>query len=256
MARSQCIFAYNNLFLAGTLTASTEDADFPKENAVDWLTYDMWKTTAATSHTLEVDIGVSTPADCAFIYGHNLPSLSGSVKVQYWNGSTWVDASTATTPTDTNVIAIVFTEVSATKWRLLFTTSSGALEIVEAMIAKALEMPVGVWDNFSPPLLARDTEIMSNETDTGQFKGRSIIRYGFETMFDFMALPMDWVRTYWLPFVKHAEQKPFFGLWSANNYPAEAAYMWTDGKIEKPKNTHKALMSAGLKVRGKLGNDA
>lgn len=250
MARSECIFAYDNILLKGTLSASSNVAANPKENAVDWLTYDMWQTNAGTSHNLAVNVGSPTPADCAFLYGHNLHTISGTVQLQYWNGSTWVNAGSPVTPTTKAIVVIRFAQITATQWRFLFTTSNAQLQIVQAMISKSLAMPVGIWDGFSPPLLARDTEIMSNETDRGQFKGRSVIRYGFETDFSFIALPMDWIRTYWLPFIIHAEQMPFFGLWSANRYPTEAAYMWSEGKIDMPKNTHKELMSAGIKVRG------
>ena len=78
-------FCYQNLFeTASSVTATSEDTGFTKENAYDWRTDDFWKPTAASpgTWTLTADMGSATAADYGGIYAHNLHTVGATVLLE------------------------------------------------------------------------------------------------------------------------------------------------------------------------------
>ncbi len=118
----------------------------------------------------------------------------------------------------------------------------------------ALAMPRPIYGGHSPIDLSRQTVIRPQRSEGGQWIGRSIVRSGFGTSFDWQHLTPAFVRDELDLFIEDARRFPFFLAWRPSTF-AVAAYVWTSQDIQ-PSNmgVGKGLMAVSLSVEG-LGVD-
>ena len=243
-------FCYENLFVdADTVVASSEDSDFPVENLYDWVTSDYFKPAVGGSYTITATFSTPQTADYFAFHGHDLDVNTGTIKLEYHDGTTWQDAFPVLNPLNNNTDVTYFDEQSSLQWRVAI-DSTVISSIALISFGKYMAVEYGVWNGFVPPVLARNPKTITSVSDSGVFIGRSVITQGIKTSFPISLASIDWIRTDWLPFVVHAEAKPFFATWHARHYPREHALMWADGTIKPPKHTHHNLMAMNFKVKG------
>ncbi|WP_322884177.1 hypothetical protein U8C35_06500 [Sinorhizobium medicae] len=243
------IIGYENLLENGTVAASSENASFPVENAYDWRTSDFFK--PATFGTINIDLTLSgaDTADYFAFFGHNLYSHGGTIKLQYHNGSTYVDCFAAVTPADNTPRLITFTSQSATLWRVVITCTS-VFSIAVISFGSKLQLERGLYIGGTPPQFGRATQLIDSTSDGGEFLGRSVIANGVRSTLELNQASDAWMRSYWLTFIRHAELKPFFILPDPTNYPAECVFTMTDGDIPAPIQSGYGFMTASIPVRG------
>lgn len=242
---------YENHFeTASTVTASSEDTDFPVENVYDWLTTDFFKPASVASDvTITTTFSSSVSADYFAIYAHDLHDNGGTYKLQYWDGAAWQDAFSVVTPTNGKPRVNYFTSQSSDQWRVVFTATS-IFSIGVISFGARLTFENGIWQGFSPPDFADNSTIYTNSGDDGNFLGRSIIRRGVKFNIPLTHASLGWMRSDWLPFTQHALTKPFFFSWDASAYPNEVAYCWVDGSVGKGSHTHHGHMQHQINVLG------
>lgn len=250
---SNPVLAYTNLLeSASSVAASSEAVGFDVENAFDWLTFDFWKPTGSTSETLTADMGSAAAADYWAVYAHDAHTQGATLQLR---GSTdnfsasdvLVDS---VAPASGAPIVRTFTSVSYRYWRLVIVGGSAASSIGVFSFGPRLDMPDGMQIGFTPPTMSYNDEVLNSESQGGAFLGRSIVRQGAEGRMQFELMTPAWVRSDWLPFLEHARIKPFFLSWDPTNYPAEAAYCWTDKQITPPQYSHANYMRATLAFKG------
>lgn len=122
------------------------------------------------------------------------------------------------------------------------------------MIGKAMQFEKCIRNRYAPIDYNRKTEFLTNESGTGQYMGRSIIRRNHESTVSFDLMTAAWVRSTFQPFVRHARTKPYFFIWNPTTYPDEVNYVWTDEDIGVEYTGDRDRMSASWGMRG-LGND-
>ncbi|MEU4564529.1 discoidin domain-containing protein [Actinoplanes sp. NPDC023936] len=130
-----------NLASGATASASYTTAGTTTAGAIDGLptTSPLWGSHGSTNATdwYEVNFGTARSVDQAWVYFRN--DRAGNryrpptaYTVQYWNGSTWVDASsqvkTPATP-QSNFNIVNFTGVSTSRLRIMFTQPSGSAKV-------------------------------------------------------------------------------------------------------------------------------
>lgn len=235
---STAILCYNNLLtspLATSITASTQATGYSKESAYDWLTTTYWSPTANGVQTLTAVYSAAVTADYFALYRHNLGAVGASMKLQYStdSGATWNDAFTAVTPGDNAIVLKTFAAITADHWRIRFDLGSSSVTLFVGIVAfgPKLTTQYGMPAGFVVPRHSRNTKILNNKTEGGQFAGRSIVAHGAKSTITIKAATQDWVRTYWEPFIRHAELKPFFFSRNQTDYPDDAVYCWADGDI-------------------------
>jgi hypothetical protein len=114
---------FNNLFLSGTLAASSEAAGYPKENAVSENTNKSWKPSSLPA-TLSVDLGTARSVDSFALVAHNCGTKGNVVILQTSNaGSIWLDRCIVSPSDDTTIFGLL-TSVSSRYWRLEFSTKN------------------------------------------------------------------------------------------------------------------------------------
>lgn len=218
-----------------TLTASSERAGFVAASAFDWRSTTYWSPTAgAGTHTLTMTFAEAVAADYFAAYRHNLETCEATIVLQYSTdaGSTWSDAFTAVSPTDNECVIKTFTQQAATHWKVVVVTAN-ASECFLGVVAfgRRLTTYRGMPPGFVVPRHARKNQILNSQTEGGQWAGRSIIARGARTEIEMQHVDRAWVRTYWEPFLLHAELRPFFFSWNHSDYPGDAAFCWLDGDL-------------------------
>lgn len=114
---------FDNLFLDGTLSASTETTGYPKENAVSENTNKSWKPTALPAN-LKVDLGVATSVDSFAVVAHNLGTKGLTASLQSSSDdTTWSTVSVASPSDDTTLLGL-FSSLSSRYWRLLISVKN------------------------------------------------------------------------------------------------------------------------------------
>lgn len=245
--------AYENYFTTGTVSVDSEDSDYLKENAYDWLTYpgDVWKPATSGTHYITVDMGSAVDADFWAVYGHDVDSI----KLQYSSDNFAADINdvgTSVSPSGDEVIYKEFTSINARYWRLQVVKAASVSSIGLVMLGEKLTVPESVQVGFTPPTLTGGNDYMNSESEGGYFLGRSLIKNGRQFSLSFPLLTPSFIRDSWDLFIQHAEAKPFIFAWDYDNYPAEVAYCWTDKKIDVPNYHQPNFMQASLKVRARV----
>tara|TARA_R110000851_G_scaffold200201_7_gene351351 strand:- start:358 stop:1128 length:771 start_codon:yes stop_codon:yes gene_type:complete len=205
---------YENVFLTGTLTASSGTG----EDAISGTTWDFW--TGAGASTLEIDIGVSTEVDCLFIDAHNLATVSSNLTFDKWDGAAWVNVETIT-PTSDVAIMLVMPNLSATKYRIGATGAS----IGVVMLGKRLVFPQGVDQSHTSIQHARVYELLGGNSLGGQFTGQKVIRKSADVGVTFPLLDAAWVDSDMSDFELHYNTgQPFAFAARPKDFPDDFGY--------------------------------
>lgn len=244
-----CRLAFDNLMERGTVVASSENADFPVENCFDWVTADYFKPAAGGTVNIDVTLSDAGTASYFAIYAQDLYLNGGTIKLQYDNGSGYVDASVGISPSDNAPRIVFFDPVTSADWRIVVTCPV-VFSLGVVAFGEYLALQHGMYRDWTPPKLARATTLLNSVSDSGAFLGRSIISRGVRTVLRLQGATDEWARTYWEPFMRHAEQKPFFFAPDVETYPTECALCWVDGDMPPPVHTHYGYMGVDVPIRG------
>ncbi|RVD58857.1 hypothetical protein EN866_19545 [Mesorhizobium sp. M2D.F.Ca.ET.223.01.1.1] len=249
MATSNARLCFENLLENGTVVASSEDAANPVANAYDWLTSDFFKPAASGTINIDLTLSGADSADYFAFYGHDLYAHGGTIKLQWWDGASWVDCFTAVTPTDGTPQVVTFASQTSTKWRVVITCTS-VFSIAVISFGAQLPLEYGMYLGWTPPKFGRNTQLTNSQSDGGAFLGRSIIAKGVKSSLDVQYASDAWMRANWLTFVEHAEQKPFFFVPNIGTYPGDSVFAFTDADIPAPTQTHFGRMGTSIPILG------
>ena len=203
---------YKNLFREGTVNASSQDDDYPKENAYDGLTYDAWRSTGAATEWVRTQVS-SQNADYMAIAAHTLAGCD--VKPQRsTDGSAWTDLESAYTVPDNRPIVWEWTSVADAYWRLLISNAAGPVSIGAIHVGLKTPMQKGLAVGWEPPELNEDVVYTNTMSHGGQSLGRSIVRRGARAQVSSEPVSFTWAREDWLSFVEVARRYAVFFWWS------------------------------------------
>ena len=239
-----------NWHTVSTVTASTTATDYFADGPDNSLTYEKWKPTALPADW-EADFGSNKVSDYCIIAAHTLGTNACNIKIQKWDGvSAWDDIIGTTAITDDMPIFCIFAPVTIDQLRVRVTSGSGNPTIGVIKFGSALQMPQAIYGGHSPIDLARQTELRSNYSETGEFLGRTKQRSMLSSSFQWSHLTAAWVRTN-IPTLQTAvESEPFCIAWRPETF-SEVAYGQTDS-VPQPSNTGaKDLMSLSLDMRAR-----
>lgn len=203
---------YKNLFRDGTVSASSEDTDYPKENAYNGLTYDAWRSTGAASEWIRTQVS-SQNADYMAIAAHTLAGCD--VKPQRsTDGSAWTDLENAYTVPDNRPIVWEWTSVADVYWRLLIQNAPGVVSIGAIHVGLKTSMLKGLPAGFEPPELNEDVVYTNTMSQGGLSLGRSVVRRGVRAQISTEPVTYTWAREDWLSFIESARSYAAFFWWS------------------------------------------
>jgi len=208
---------------------SSEAVGYEKERAYDDLTWDYWKPDSAGTSYFYADLGSAKSVDAWGMFSHNLGTNGASVLLQYSSTGAWageeVDVGTAVSPTATEPVLKLFTSVSARYWRFKVVSASVASSVGGFMLGARLTLAADVSVGFTPDSMAQQYESTNNLSETTLLLGISTKRKPHANKMSWRVLDPAWNRTYWLPFLRHAEQGGgFLFLPLPDDFPNEVVY--------------------------------
>jgi len=239
---------YESFVTADNITASSQTAGFPSSSLANPLTFEKWKPTTLSS-TITVDAGTAVTANYIGIAAHTFATDRAVITIETSiDNLIWTEIIDAS-PGDNKPIMVVFGDVSSRYWRIsieaLSIPSIGVLYIGESLI-----MQRGIYGGHTPITMGRNSKVIRNKTEGGQFAGVSIINEGVEGKFSWSNLTATWYRNNFDPFVVAARSKPFFIAWRPGEYPDEIGYVWATSDIIPSNNGTRDLMDVTMSVSG------
>ncbi|MEN8819904.1 MAG: hypothetical protein ABF271_02235 [Abyssibacter sp.] len=219
--RALFVAGYQTITDTFTLTASSEDGDSVKENAVDDHDFDAWAPTpGAGPHTLTWQTP-DVDATCDYVGVRLLDVDDGEAYLEYSaDGSTWTIATQIFGSTRVEV----FEAVSAPYWRLRLTGNAPSLAVI--FIGQLLVLR-GARLDWGPPALRRRYKVTTNLSESGRYLGKTRRRAAYP--FDLVGwlMPLQQAVTDWQGLVEHAETRPFFFHCEYGGY-VDSYYCWTE----------------------------
>lgn len=272
---THCRIGYDNLIK--TVTATSSQAGFTADALDNPFTYEIWKPATLPADII-ADMGQGQAIDYVAFAAHEFKNcrLVASTSMDGTNYTEQADA----TILDDNSIMLLFAEVQARYVKVTITgyavestfvsdfangfyaegtysaSSVGSPSSVSCSVmyaGKALAMQRMIYGGHSPGTLSRDTKLVNNSSEGGQWLGRSVVRSSLTNNFSFNNLTADWYRTNFDDFVKSAQVSPFFIAWRPDSYANEVIYGRTDSDIRPENQGIKNFLSVSFGVTGYNG---
>lgn len=236
-----------NWLSGGTVTASSTATDYFASGPANTLTYERWKP-SSISATWEYDHGSSLECDYCCIAAHTMGTNGNTLTVQYYNGSTWVTLATEALTNDEPIMAI-FEPVTAQRWRISI-ASGTAPEIGVIKFGSALQMPRPFYGGHEPGEFARYTVLSTNNSDTGEYLGRSVRRTYRSTSYSWEHIPRAWADINWNALQLAIEAEPFWIAWRP--YDKDGVLFAMVDEVPRLQNMGvKDYMAASMTVRAR-----
>lgn len=235
---------YRSITRTATISATSQATGFPASSIANALTYERWMPAVAPA-SIEIDAGGLVIADYVGIAAHTLGSAGATIVISHSeDGADWIDVLDVR-PDNDNAIMVLFEPVMARYWRI----SIDRVAVIGVVnIEMSLAMIKGVVGGHSPGVLSRKTDIMPNKSEGGQFLGRSVIRKGFETEYQWENLDEYWYRSHFDPFVESAIRYPFFIAWNPFRFPNDVIYAWCNKDIQPRMQGVRGRIEVGFDV--------
>lgn len=238
---------YTNLFRDGTVTASSEAVDHPKELAFDGFTYDGWLSTGGATEWLSVQLALAQSANYMAIAVHNLTGCTVTPQ-RSTNGTVWTNLDSPYVVLDNRPIIWEFASVSDVYWRLLIQNAVipvtiGAIHVGLKLVLQR-PLPIG----WRPPDLNQDIKYTNSISEGGQTLGRSVIRRGVKTSISSRNVEYVWAKQDWQNFLAVADQYAIF-FWLPILTKAEIIY----GGVSDPAESNFSsgrFLSTEFKIAG------
>lgn len=267
------IVLYENVAIfdsATALSSAKTVAGFPAENSLSPFTYpaDAWMIERGSSATIPIGMHIYFTSESSFDSVAIVISGIEEGETPYIRVSTGIGGSFriifGQAISSNGVHVFRFDEETPSSSSTIYDLSLGDfleassdseyIVVSNITVGKSMEFEKCIMKSYAPLDYNRATEFMTNESGTGQFMGRSIVRRNHESSVSFDLMSAAWVRSTFQPFVRHARTKPYFFAWNYDDYPNEVNYVWTDEDIGVSYTGDRDKMSASWKMRG-LGND-
>ena len=242
---------YDSICTETNITASSAQAGFPATAAVSPLTYETWRPVSLPA-TWECDNGEPTEVDYIGIGAHNLADINATITIEYSLDGVDYVLLQQFAPGDNSPIMILFAEVNARYWRVTIDApdSNAEAKIGAIYIGIALAMQRRIYGGHSPVTLSRTATTIPTRSDGGQYLGRSVVRNGVQTNYEWENLTADWYREYFDPFAKAARTTAFFIAWYREKFPSDVGFGWTDDNISPNNQGVRDYMSVGFSFVG------
>lgn len=229
--------------LAGDLVFSTEAEGFAAANARTPRTDSFWRPTAAPAHWGIVQPSGTVVASYVGVAAHDLAGKVVTVETRETAASAWVPIpGLSFTPDSAEPILFLFTPRNHNGFRLA--VSGGVPTVGVIFIGRATEFPRRA--TFAPSVSlqrARQTVYSINQSDRGQWLGRTKLRQQMNPQMVVDNLPEAWIAAEFDALAAHAENDPFFVADRPGQYPDSVAYAWTTGDLIPQRGLAKASVA-------------
>lgn len=227
------VVGYDNLVTATTVAADQENTLYPATNLATPATNEVWKSGSTADQYVTVLFGETVEVDYAAIARHNLGSGQVAVTVQGlpFGGNPAVDgdwdemvASALLANDRPAIFRFEPTELIGVRLKL----EPGSVEPQAGVlyVGKLLVFERGVQPGHTPIPYARDRNVTSPVSQSGEYLGRVVSGGSMRSSVNIIKLSAAWYRSTLDPFFAVSADGPFFWAWSPDRYPDEVGYVW------------------------------
>jgi hypothetical protein len=237
-----------NWFAGGTVAASDTAAEFFAAGPLNSMTYERWQP-ATLGATWTYDHGSAVLGDAACIAAHSIGTSGATLEVlTSTDGTTFTSRIGPIIPADDEAIWCVLPPVTARYWRIALTglvrPTIGAIRF-----GRALQFPQPMFAGHTRVRFARQTQLRTNTSESGEFLGRSVQRVSRPTSYQWQHLPRAWVEANWPALQRAVEAQPFWLTWRPDDY-GDVGYFVTDAVPQAATMGVRDYYQAGIDVRG------
>ena len=235
-----------------TISASSEAAGFAAVNVKSRLTHSGWKPAASGAQYLNVTASAGKAVDYIGLAAHTLASKAAVIDLEYSDdGASWTSILGGYAPISDAPFLLLFAAQERLRYRLAVTPGGAELPTVGVvMLGARLALQRGIYVGHRPAPFNRKNRFNIDLSEGGQILGRAVVRQANETEVDLRRITPAWERAYLAPFLRAAEEQPFFFLWNTDDrYKGEVMFAELTNEPE-PVNDHKSFMACSLSLRG------
>lgn len=220
---------YDTDIANASLSADEEAAGYPASNLRNPATYLQWRGTSTAAQNVVANMDGNPTVDYLGIAVHNLGSAGITYTLERSDDAVSWTPIVSDSPADDGAIIHEFDEVTDAFFRLALTSGSVAPRIGVWYLGQMLVMTRRIYVGHTPVTLARQRQVSTGRSESGQFLGRVQRRETLPFNISVQNLAPAWVRSTLDGFLEVSDVTPFFWSWRPTDYPAEVAYCWTDG---------------------------
>jgi hypothetical protein len=208
---------YDNILRDGIVSASSENAAGPVENAFNGLTYDSWMSTGSATEWIQVEPPGSPTwsetVDYMAVAAHTLQGCDVTPQSSE-DGVIWDNLNSAFTVPDDTPFVLEFSAVSAPFFRLLIENAVASVAIGVLNMGEKLELERGLRAGWSPPTLNESIDYDTLISQGGQILSRNVVRRGAQARVTIDPATWLWARDSFGAFLDSAELHAFFFWWA------------------------------------------
>lgn len=251
------VIGYHSLVTIDNIQASeVEDGDNPVSNLANSATHLHWISSTNVSQYLTID-QLEGDVDYVGIAGHNFGSERFRLSVEAYfgldelNDPVWEVIVPDFMVADDRPLFCRFTSCNPIGVRVYIDTDETELPRAAVLhIGKSLVFQRNIYVGHTPITYGRKTNITNGRSESGNFLGRLVIGRAAETSVSLQHLTPNWYRTYFDPFVRHAEDGCFFFAWCPATYPEEVGYAWLTDDPAPANMLPNGMMEVSLSMGG------
>lgn len=247
----QPMIGYRNLLEdAVTLVATSTAAGLDVRNLYSGLP-DEWGPAARGTIYITATFAKPVTVDYAAFFGTNLGAVGGSLALEYWDGSAWVNFVGPSMPATTECTFLTADAVGSSQWRAVLycnAAGSGLPLIRHLFFGKRLDLPVVLGRGLRHPEVGQDDETLTTLSQGGSFIGSAVRRVGVDITVPLKLLTRTWMETYWPEFRDHMAGRPFFYVWDSSD-DHHAAFCWATRRSQ-PQFSGAGFLENNLQLHG------
>lgn len=253
------LILWKNIVAFGTVTADSEDAEYPITNVANPATDQEWRAASATDVEITISNGGGEILSGVGFARHNFGSAGIQVEIGYYDSSS-----------PPAFVTLAGPQIMATDEPLLFQfdedddldeivirlgTGSDAARcaVIYAGQITVMERGVDVGSDFLRPKFARKTEFSAPRSERGDYLGKIVTsQYVDGVEHTYSHLTADFFRDEVDPFIDAAQQDtPFFyAMLSDNEVTYDVGYLWLTDDPQMPQSPVTRRYKLQLKMGG------
>jgi hypothetical protein len=235
MAYERPFIAWNDLILAATIAATSEDGDNIEENVQDYRRSTFWKGTGIGGGEPPIILtatfaGGAQDFDTCIIMAHDLHTQGATVHFERFNGGGWSDIVAPFAPTDDRLILLTFATVNDSAVRLNISGYSNPPSIGVWHVCERMTFPRFLQADFDPD---KHTVNLENQVSrAGELLTMTRASTLRQITANFKKIPDSWItsdfKPFWAACVNAANPRPFFFAWEPGIHSVDCVYAWVD----------------------------
>lgn len=171
-------FLWDNVFLNGTVTASSEATNGEVENALEDSTWDYWTPTSSTG-SINLSLASSATVSALAIASHNLGSNNATISLDDSSGTPTQLFSIS--PADDRTIIVLFDSTTSDDFTFYIDSADAACSIGNIFLGDPLVLTNGILPGYTPLWMADNIELLESMSVSGQFFQNRIIKRSAQT---------------------------------------------------------------------------